>query len=215
MLLTVLMVMLGLFALGVTALWMTGGNLQISANLNLRQQALYVAEAGVERARAVLNRSGSNVNAMLVGSNPGIDEVPTGVTEPGGVPNGVGALVVDGTVSLENVAHPPASFGRTPRDEFGAPRPTTMGNYTVWIRNDTTECRLGNFTADNNNSVLIRSRGVALDGRTTVVLEVTMGPTPGLTGVPGTPPSAPLVLCNSGKNACDDNNSVWYGIVVE
>ena len=54
-LIVVMLVLLGLMGLGMTALWMTSGNLQVGTNVNLRANALYVAEAGIEQARAVLN----------------------------------------------------------------------------------------------------------------------------------------------------------------
>src|SRR5204863_2339132 len=113
-------------------------NLQVQANTNLRAQALVVAEAGIERARAALN-AGVDVNTMLAGKNAGQDDVPTGV-DASGKPNGAGALFVDGAVTLSGIAFPPASFGRTGGTPT-APQATTMGTYTVWIRNDTAEIR--------------------------------------------------------------------------
>jgi hypothetical protein len=93
-----------------------------------------------------------------------------------------------------------------------------MGIYSVFIRNDTAECRMGKFTVDGqaaggNQAVVIRSEGTANDGRTTVVLEMTMGVGPGGGGEQGAGGIA-AVLCNAGKNACDDNNSVQNNVVV-
>jgi hypothetical protein len=94
-----------------------------------------------------------------------------------------------------------------------------MGRYTVWIRNDTSEIRrattAADHTKDTNGTVVVRSMGVAPDGRTTVVLEVTLAPgtTPG-SGPPVVNPNAP-VLCNAGKNSCDDNSSTQSGVVVQ
>jgi hypothetical protein len=90
--------------------------------------------------------------------------------------------------------------------------------YTVYVRNDVAECRKGKFTIDGtaaggNQIVVIRSEGTAMDGRTTVVLEMTMGATGGSGGQQGAGGIA-AVLCNSGKNACDDNNSVQNNVVV-
>lgn len=210
----VMLVILGLLGLGVTALWLTTGNLQVGANMNLRAQALYVAEAGIERAREILNGPvPPNVNALLAGSTPGLDNVPTSV-DAAGRPNGIGAVLVDTAgVPLSNVAYPPATFGRT-AGTANAPTATTMGTYTVWIRNDASELRQGLYTSDTNLAVVVRSRGLAPDGRTNVTLEVTLGPSPSNPGAPGNPALTPPVLCNSGKNACDDNNSTQYGIVV-
>lgn len=209
-LLVMMMLILGLLGLGVTALWLTSGNLQVQANTNLRAQALVVAEAGVERARAVLN-AGVDVDAMLAGRTPALDNVPTAV-DAAGKPNGVGAVFIDGTIPLAAVAFPPASFGRSGGTAI-APVAATMGTYSVWIRNDTAECREGQFTHDGNGTVLVRARGVAADNRTAVVVEVALGATPAVPGAPGVSPGIPPVLCVSGKDACDDNSSTVSGVV--
>ena len=74
------------------------------------------------------------------------------------------------------------------------------------------ECRRGKYTVDSNGSVMVRSRGLAPDNLTTVVLEVAMGGVPGSPGAGGGATTVP-VLCNSGKNACDENNSTAAGVV--
>jgi hypothetical protein len=118
-----------------------------------------------------------------------------------------------------------------------------MGSYTVYIRQDLADCRMGNYTCDfspqaagidagpsgsggttglttctvpanlpaPNGSVVIRSEGVASDGRTRVVLEVTMVPSQGGAQTRNSPMSA---LCAAGAAGCDDNTSVRNGIVV-
>jgi Tfp pilus assembly protein PilX len=54
-LMVVLIAMIALIGLGMTGLFLTSGSIQMNANINLRNQALTVAEAGIERARGVLN----------------------------------------------------------------------------------------------------------------------------------------------------------------
>ena len=215
-LITVLLVMLALLGLGVLALWMTSGNLQIGANANLRNQALYVAEAGIEAVRNDLNANpGRSINALLLGGkDPTNDNVPSGV-DANGNPNGIGAvyLFLDNS-TMTSIPFPPNTFLRGVGGS--GVQSTTMGTYTVWIRNDTGEIRQGNPLVDNNGTVVVRARGIAPDGRTQVVLEATMGAgaTPGCKSCP--PGSAnPPVLCNSGKNACDENSSVQAGIVAQ
>jgi hypothetical protein len=208
-LITVMMVMVALLGLGVTALWLTSGNLQIGATTNLRNQALYVAEAGIEAARADLNATPlRSVNQLLAGGrDPLFDNVPTGVTASG-QPNGIGAVYFySNDTVLRDVAYPPASFARGAGSTAANPMSTTMGSYTVWIRNDTADLRQGNTTSDGNGSIVVRSRGVAVDGRTEVVLEVTLGGG-------STPPLNPTI-CMSGKNACDENSSTLSGIYAE
>ena len=214
-LMVVMMVLVTLMGLGMTALWLTSGNLQMSTNVNMRNNALYVAEAGVERARAILNDPvAPDLPSVLSGTNPGYDNVPTQVEAATGQPNGVGAILVDQAgVPLINVAYPPPKFGRE-AGTVEAPTAITMGTYTVWIRNDSADLRRGNFTVDSNNTVVVRSQGTAADGRANVVLEVVLGPTPA--NMPGGAGNGlvPPELCNSGKNACDENNSTLSGIVV-
>jgi hypothetical protein len=205
---TVLLVMLGLLALGMTGLWLTSGNLQISAHTNLRNQALYVAEAGIEAVRADLNGVPRNITQLLTGGmDATYDNVPTGVNADG-QPNGLGAVYfrADGTV-LKDVAFPPAAFKRGLGSSVAAPVSTTMGTYTVWIRNDTGELRQGQPLVNNNSTIVIRSRGVAADGRIEVVLEAT------LSG--DSDDDAGSKVCYAGKNACDGNTSTLSGIYVQ
>ena len=92
---------------------------------------------------------------------------------------GVGAILLDGTTVLKAVVVPADVVQARTRATATAPVAATMGTYTVWIRNDTAECRQGNYLNDANGSVRIRSRGLAPDNLTTVVLEVAMGGAPG------------------------------------
>ena len=214
-LVVVMLVLMTLMGMGMTALWLTNGNLQMSANVNLRTNALYLAEAGIERARSILNDPvAPDVPAILSGSSPGNDRVPTAVDAVSGQPNGIGSILIDqGGLPLINVAYPPPTFGRDIGTQ-NAPNAATMGTYTVWIRNDISDLRQGNFTFDSNSTVLVRSQGTSADGRTNVVLEVVLGPTPGMIPTGASNSVTPPELCNSGKNACDENNSTLSGIVV-
>ena len=202
-LLIVLLVMLTLLSLGVMAIWMTGGNLQVSANMNLRTQALYCAQAGIERARAFLVTAPSAtvsafLTARLSASGQAQDDVPTAV-DANGRPNGVGAVLIDGAGALANVAYPPASFGRTTASAM------LMGNYTVWIRNDLADVRQLSFTTDTNSTVVIRSQCLGPDGRTNSTLEVTFIP-------PLTTAFSPLAAecLDSGKNNDDANTNTVH-----
>ncbi len=214
-LLVVMMVLVTLMGLGMTAMWLTSGNLQISANVNMRNNAFYVAEAGVERARSILNDPvAPDLPSLLAGLGAGADNVPTQVNVITGQPNGLGAVLVDQAgIPLVNVAYPPPTFGRG-GGVAAAPTADTMGTYTVWIRNDNSDLRQGNFGMDTNNTVVIRSQGTAADGRTNVVVEVVLGPTPANTPGGSADSIVTPELCNSGKNGCDENSSTLSGIVV-
>lgn len=258
-LMVVLIVMIALLGLGMTGLFLTSGSIQMNTNINLRNQALVVAEAGIERARGILNNQTwvPPVPDMLKGSTSSADEVPTTANDCQG--SARGAILLDqitpscattplpANCTLQNVAYPslvdrssdlPASAGPVNR--------TTMGTYTVYIRQDQADCRMGNYLCDYapangtggidggvgggqggttgattctvpanipapNGSVVIRSEGLASDGKTRVVLEVTMTPSQGAAKAQNTPMSA---LCAAGANGCDDNSSVQTGIVV-
>jgi Tfp pilus assembly protein PilX len=210
-LLIVMLVMMVLLGLGVMVMWLTGANLQTSAVLTKRTEALYVAEAGLERARAIINAaSAPDLAALLAGSNPGLDKVPGGL-DASGHPVGVGALLTDGGVAVRNVMFPPASFGRS-SGTADAPLQAMQGQYTVWVRNDLSDVRKGQYTVDTNGTFVVRSRGLAADGRTEVVIEATMVPAALLGGAPHAA-GMPADRCRySGKNACDDNSSVLAGV---
>jgi hypothetical protein len=224
-LIIVMLAIIGLLGIGLTGVFLTGGNVQIAANTNIRNQALYVAEAGLERARDILNGPAQvDFPAMLggAGHTPHVaDEIPSSL-DAKHQPLGRGAIMRDAAgVALYQVSYP-TSVSRTepiPGDNpNGAPN-TFMGRYTVYVRNDTAECRRGKYVVDGadvsgNQMVVVRSEGTAFDNRTAVVLEVVMGPKGG--GATNTSGAGGVnqVLCNSGKNACDDNNSVINNVVV-
>jgi hypothetical protein len=223
-LVAVMLIMIVLLGLGMSGLFLTKSNLQMIANTNLRNQALYVAEAGLERARDILNGPVSPDLTSLLGGlghvpNPA-DEIPNAINAATGRPIGRGAVLTDGSgVPLVKINYPTSiSHGEPVPGNPNGLGTALMGAYTVYIRNDTAECRLGKFTVDGeeahgNQAVVIRSEGTAMDGRTTVALEMTMGG-----GVAGGEAAGAggiaSVLCNAGKNACDDNNSVQNNVVV-
>jgi hypothetical protein len=127
------------------------------------------------------------------------------------MPTKVGALLVHGGTTLRDVNFPPASFGRT-GGTAASPTATTMGRYTVWIRQNLSELRGATPEPDDRRTVVVRSRGIASDGRTNVVLEVSMLPSVSLGGT--APPGGGALSgdCVAGKNSCDDNSSTQYGI---
>jgi len=82
-LVAVMLMMVVLLGLGMSGLFLTKSSVQMLANTNLRNQALYVAEAGLERARDILNGPvAPDLTALLGGAghvaNPA-DEIPSAV----------------------------------------------------------------------------------------------------------------------------------------
>jgi hypothetical protein len=203
-LVVVLLVMMTLLSIGILSMRMTGGNMNVAANMNLRSQALYCAQAGIERARAYLNLApADDINGFLSRLLPprgqALDDVPSAL-DAKGMPVGVGSVLNDGTGPLVDIAYPPATFGRT-----GENTAALMGNYTVWVRNDTADARRGNFQTDTNGAVVIRSRCVAPDGRNNAVVELTFFPRA----------SGPLTFINvecgdTGKNVDDSNTNTLH-----
>jgi hypothetical protein len=222
-LIAVMLIMVVLLGMGMTGLFLTKSNVQMLTNTNLRNQALYVAEAGLERARDVLNGPVSpDLPALLGGTghvaNPA-DEIPGSLDPVYNLPVGRGAILTDASgAALFKVNYPTSIFhGEAVPGNPDGVSASLMGSYTVYIRNDTAECRKGKYTIDGkaangNQIVVIRSEGTALDGQTSVALEMTMGA--GSSGEEQGTGGIASVLCNSGKNSCDDNNSVQNNVVI-
>jgi hypothetical protein len=215
----VMLAIIGLLGIGLAGVFLTGGNVQLASNANVRNQALYVAEAGLERARDILNGPTQVDFPSLLGGTGHVaysaDEIPNSVDSKG-QPVGRGAILRDGAgVPLYQVTYPSAVSRAEPIPDNpkGAPN-TFMGSYTVYVRNDTADCRKLNFVTDTNQMVVLRSEGTAFDNRTVVVLEVVMGMAGGGSTNQSGAGGVNQVLCNSGKNSCDDNNSVINNIVV-
>jgi hypothetical protein len=203
-LVVVLLVIFTLLSVGMLSIRLTGGNLNVAASMNLRSQALYCAQAGIERARAYLNRAPPDdvpgfLSNLMPSHGQALDDVPNSV-DADGMPVGVGAILNDGPGPMVDIPYPPASFGRT-----GQNTAAQMGNFTVWVRNDTADVRRGNYLTDTNRTAVIRSRCVALDGRTSATLELTFT----------APEAGPLTFIDvecmdTGKNVDDANTNTLH-----
>src|SRR5687768_4642370 len=93
-LVVVLLVIFTLLSVGMLSIRLTGGNLNVAASMNLRSQALYCAQAGIERARAYLNRAPPDdvpgfLSNLLPSHGQALDDVPNSVDDDG-MPVGVG-----------------------------------------------------------------------------------------------------------------------------
>jgi hypothetical protein len=255
-LVVVLMVMVALLGLGMTGLFLTSGSIQMNANINLRNQALVVAEAGIEHARGILNNRTAGwippIPSLLAGSIPSADEIPNQPDDCQG--RARGAILIDqispsctatptpANCLLRAVPYPSVGRSSDLPSSAGSTVSTSMGTYTVYLRQDQADCRMGNYTCDfapssgvdggiggsggtvgaatctvpaniptPNGSVVVRSEGIASDGRTKVVLEVTMTLATGGARATNSPMAA---LCATGAAGCDDGASVQTGIVV-
>jgi hypothetical protein len=244
-LVVVLLVMMALLGMGLAGLYLTSGTIQMNANINMRNQALYMAEAGINRARSVLNRPATpswqpDLAGMLEGTkSPNGMSVPTlALTHEIPDPS-VGCLAESGTGRGAYFRDEPGTVvgcdggGGSAYIDCRLPDPASqLGKYTLFIRQDLAECRLGGNlpkcetntdptklavctdasgnVVNTNSIVVVRSEGTASDNRTRVVLEVTMVRNF----------NAPVVntnlatVCPAGQSGCDDNSSVQQGIVV-
>ena len=70
--------MIGLLGMGLAGLYLTSGNIQMNSNINMRNQALYVAEGGIQVAKGILNRTSSDPNW------PDLDGMLAGIHGPSG-----------------------------------------------------------------------------------------------------------------------------------
>jgi hypothetical protein len=153
-LVVVLLAMIALLGLGLTGLYLTSGSIQMNSNINMRNQALYVAEAGIQAARSVLNRIPAGnptwtppLGNMLSGMDPGGNPValPTGISdEIPWDPNGCLGTNSDGTPGR----------GAYLRDNI----PTGCLSNTAYVNcnypNYSSTVARNEATPDNNNPVL-------------------------------------------------------------
>lgn len=184
-----LLLALILLGLGLTVMWVASSGVRTSANINRRQEAMYAAEAGVERARGLLAAPGSNWTALLAGC---------GCAQ---LDRRRGHILCDpNRYCLKDVPVVESSSQSWPAQRHRDP---SLGSYqyTIWIRNDwMEECdspeadlslvdcdgdgspgTLADLAAamrDNNGRVLVLVEGRARDGLSTVKLEVSFARQP-------------------------------------
>lgn len=191
-----LLVTFVLLGVGLTALWMGTSSTKIAGNLTRRQEALYAAQSGVERARLVLSNVVS-LSAVLQGG---------GCTPAQDDPAGRGRVLCDGAMPLEDVRVIAGSSTAASQLRSSA----RNASYTVFVRNDSAEwawCNgqldsgetsddgncdgtggpesdLWRATTDNDGRVVLRVEGLATDGISFVAIEVVMSQAPGTVDIP-------------------------------
>jgi|WetSurMetagenome_2_1015567.scaffolds.fasta_scaffold14336_3 uncharacterized membrane protein YgcG len=188
-LIVVLLVVLVLMAAGLVGLHLSSQGTMMASNLNLAEQARISAEAGLERGRAVLLSSpGVRVSDLLAGTNDPDDQVPN---DPSGCDGSSrGAVLVDPTTHSKVKDVPYPSIDRSVLPPSAGTVTSSMGHYTVYVRQDQGDCRMGNYTCDSypdsgsctppqgspapNGYVVVRSEAVASDGKSRAVVEMTV-----------------------------------------
>jgi len=172
-----------LVGLGLSAMWLGSQSAHVTGSLARRQEAIYAAEAGIERARAVLEVS--TAWDTLLGTATGgrcgatLDE-----------PAGKGNVLCDGATPMEH-AMPAAT-------QTAALAPVvTSARYTLFIRNDPSEAaQAGGRYHDTDRRVIVRSEGRGADGVSVVTIEAML--LVGGGGGPGSVPDYSQAGLNSG-----------------
>jgi hypothetical protein len=175
------------FGISLAVMWVSSHARRTQPRPNHRQDALFAAEAGLERARVILSRA-ADWNPALRGCDAASDG-RKGVTL-------CDAHQGEPLPLVEIRAIDP--WNRLPADGKGAGLEKIA--YTVWVRNDwSVECDSPETDAtqidcdgdgkhdaddealartDTNGRVIVRSEGVGRDGLTTVVIEAIVGRPP-------------------------------------
>ncbi len=191
-LVVVMMVTVAVTTLGVTASWMASTHVRVSQNVTDRQNALYAAEAGLERAREILASStnwGSDFLAPTLIPPGAAGANGANMTAPPLDPPSASAgnlkkkgrpmiKTAGGTIStpsnwLYNVCYPCGTRCNTQGTSCcDNVCPGSSGRYSVWIRNNTAEIAQGVIDGDNDGLVIVHVEGYSADGVAKVTLEV-------------------------------------------
>lgn len=164
-----LLVTLVILALGLVAMWLSSSSMKMSGNITRRQEALYASEAGLERARVIL-QSQTDWALLAAGCTTGPPN------DPGDPAAGhKGYLLCEPTTStaLLNISLLNSST-------FTGGQAPGSGNiaYTVFIRNDDAEIASGSTTSgyntDGDRRVVIRAEGTGRDGLSFFAIETVL-----------------------------------------
>lgn len=183
----VLLVVFVLLGMGLLGLYLTANNTRMAANINMSTNARIVAEGGIEQAQAVLTNSTNPIAALLSGFQHAADEVPNSTTTCSGERRG--AILVNTNAPhpqpLFKVSYPTITRADLPNGAGSVS--ATLGTYTVYIRQDLSDCRMKNYVCDTtsldvdhmcqvpngaptpNGYVVLRAEGTAIDGTVEVI----------------------------------------------
>jgi Tfp pilus assembly protein PilX len=164
-----LLVSLILLGAGLTIMWIASSGSKVAGNVTRRHEALTAAEAGLQRARAVLaTLTGDDWNAVLKACHSK-DDAPSTTN-----PNGKGYVLCDRTQGTPAIVDwPVLNAGSAVLTTPGAQNTGNM-NYTLYIRNDEPEAGATYSQTDSDHRVVVRSEGKARDGVSQVVVEAVL-----------------------------------------
>lgn len=197
-LLIAMLVTLMVLGIGLTAMWLSSSGTKISGNLTRRQEALYAADTGIERAQALL-RARADWATLLRGGDGSLCTPAVTSYVPG-----KGLVLCDGAAPLENVFFVTGSSAAS-----SDPRTAQMAHnlrYTVYVRNDDAEYQWCNGVnepgepagsdsgdcdgdgvgataadldlrrfGDHDRRVVLRAEGVGRDGLSQLAIEAVVG----------------------------------------
>jgi hypothetical protein len=129
-----MLVTLVILGVGLTAMWIASSEMKISGNITRRQECLYGAESGLERARSILATSASTWATLLTTATCSATEDDYTPGTPTTGTGQKGKILCDDSsppLPMENI---PLFEGTT----LTNPGLTNM-TYTIWIRNDDAE----------------------------------------------------------------------------
>jgi hypothetical protein len=156
-----LMLLLFLSILGGALLMTTTLDIRVGSNFQSNEEAIYVAEAGIENAREVLRQAGTGLSAVLTRS-AGPDGTLTAASD-------FPTLLSSDDLPLIPSAAAQRAAGAVLSDASGAP----AGNYWAWIRNDVADGT--SMTVDTNQILNVLAVGVVGNARKTVEATVRKG----------------------------------------
>ncbi len=165
-----LLVTMVILAIGLVAMWLSSSEMQMTGNISRRQEALYAAEAGLERARATLMEY-TNWSDPVKGCD--LTSPPNDPGDPAAGHKGFVLCDPSGNM-LYNMYLVDAS------SQTKAKAPGTENlRYTVYIRNDDAEIAqkapdTSWYNNDDDKRVVIRVEATGRDGLSFFAIETVM-----------------------------------------
>jgi hypothetical protein len=195
-LVVVALILVFLLGLGMALVWHTSVQMGAARNLNARQMAANAAQAGLQHARNVLaDAAPSGWSNCLTAKGNALDSLPDVAN-----PARFGAILYTGCIG-SGTALRDQSFTAASGDAGLS----SLGTYTVWVRNDPADIAKGAGTNDTNAAVVLRVVGNDAAGTAQVVLEAAIAQDTG----PGVNRDAFIF----GKNIDASNSSAARGAV--
>ena len=154
-LLLTLVLIVAMLGMGFLAVYVSSSGIGLQTNISARQAAMNAAQAGLQHARLILaavgttNGYGTCTNGwtcVLQGRTHAKDDLPTS-----GNAKGVGAILYDGNNPIVDMPSP-----------NGSSATTTLGQYTVWVRNDLADVTVAMANATPNTALLVDNNGIVV-----------------------------------------------------